>query len=248
MHEASDKIIYKGYIFEAMKVNDSIEEYARTVIRRLHDKNYSEYEGHIEPSKTPHKPNSEFNNKLYKIKTIMSTNSPNISAEYRTRHAKSDKNDIVERVITIYFNKDVLENSTDNDYYFIIYSQLIHELLHAIDPKSIDAKIMNSLPKYQDGSKDIADYMEQPQEREVLISSAAHRIIQTVIRTVIAAEKEKGRETPQRTRYFMENFIKTGEIMKYANGFINNEKNMKEFLKLCYYYIGQEMKNIYGKQ
>lgn len=237
MPKNTQKIMYNGYIFEAMKVNDSIEEYAKKVINKIQNKDYSVYEGYIKPSDTPSKPLSKFNNKIYKIKTMMDTDSPSTWAEYRTRYPKNNDDNIIERVISLYFNKNRVDIGT-------IYFQLIHELLHAIDPKSIDSRIMKSLPKYVDGVDDIAGYMQQPQEREVLISSAAHRLIRSLTSSIIDNAKAMGIATTKDVAEYLKVYLRSGEILKYANGFIKDEKNIKEFLRLCHFYVEKELENI----
>lgn len=243
MHEASDKIIYKGYIFEAMKVNDSIEKYARDVMLKIRDRDYSVYEGIIEPSRITNKTDTRFNNKEYKIKTIISSDSNDVRAEYRTRYSNDRKN-IIERVIFLYFNKHDLENTKDNSYYSIIYSQLLHELLHAIDPKSIDAEIMDKLPKYVEGLDSLDAYLQQPHEREVLISTAAYRLSKSLVSTVIQNGRTMGVTDLKDIEDYLRYYLATGQMSERANGFFKDEKNMKEFLKLCYYYIKREMEKL----
>ena len=248
MHKNTQKIIYNGYIFEAVKVNKTIDEYAKNILSRILNKDFRTYVGTIETNKTENKTDDRFNNKTYEIKTLF-LDSPRLGAEYRTTYKdyRGERKQINERLIELHIDVEYISNKRDSNYLYKVYASMIHELLHAIDPKSIDTEIINKLPKYIYGNEDIEAYQEQPQERQVILSSRAHTVIRNLISSHTASNRTASGVDYKKIYNIIKDLIVSGEILQRMK-IVENDKNVKEFLKLCYYYLEQELGQYNGKR
>ena len=217
--------MYRGAVYEAVKVNGSIGKYANNVYSLLKQKKVGNpvYSGFVQDGK---------NNSLEIETNIIYSNAYKISG-YRTEFADEKLDKIVNRVITLYVNYN--EHSEENDVYYSYYRDLIHELLHAIDPKSYKENLVNhpkiGIHAYKESSKGEFEYRNQILERQIQLSDRAHRIISESIQKFGYDNTKKA--------------IQNGGILRSLTNTLRNGKNDKEFLKLCYYYylqnIGKEL-------
>ena len=103
--------------------------------------------------------------------------------------------------------------------------KLLHEMLHAIDPKRYDSDISNKL-KSTEISVFSAGYRNQPLELDQFLSSKAKIVIDRFVKEKLTKDQMKKEIQTNFQKYFSE-----------LHEELQIEKNRKLFSKLLYYYI-----------
>lgn len=198
------KILYKNYIYKAVKVNDSLEKYADELIKRINENNFADFISTVVDNR---------GNEL-KIETFFTDAVDNPSYKSISEN---------EKYVALPFNINL---ST-------IRREIIHELLHSIDPKTYDKNLEHKewglggyiKPNFgEQGRGNLKDHYNQLIEKDVHLSEMAH--------TAIQGRLDWGKEKLKRE-------IRTGRILEVLNSKpeLKTTENIKTFLKLCYYYV-----------
>ena len=214
------QIIYNGSLYEALEANQTLRDYAVNAIKALKKWNHENpmYVGNIKDD----------HDHTFEIETYVELNSAE-NTNYKTYFDNEKDMNINARAIEIHI-PDI-----DNIDYLQVYYDIIHETLHAIDPKSYDKKLVKN-PKIgpinyvkPDGNRNKSEYLNQPLERQVQLSSYADIAINETLRS-------QGKE-------YTKNLINSGKILERLPEELRSEKNDREFLRLVHHYYEELLKN-----
>ena len=207
------KIIYQGYIYEAVKVNDSFEKYIDELIERLKKGNFEDFTSNVLDNRGNELP----------ITTSLSNRNNSL---YYTLFNEPEHITIKSRKIEIPSGGISLRELRDD---------MLHELLHAIDPKTYVGAISEKKwggggyikPKTDDNGRytNLKEYRNQLMERDVHLSQIAYSIVKLRL-------EHNGYDRTKKD-------ISSGKILESLAGSpeLRNEENDKIFLKLCYTYL-----------
>lgn len=209
------RIIYQGSIYEAVKVNDSIEKYAKDVYELLkkHVEGDPAYVGEVKDNA----------GNVLEVMTVIS-NEQYSNSSYQTMFVDETLSEVYSRIIRL--RVDYSEHPESDDHYYEYYRDMIHELLHSIDPKQYVKKLVGhpsiGLRSYVPAKEGFKKYRNQVLERQIQLSDRSHRAVHEIY-------DEYGPSVVKQQ-------ITDGSILHMLTDDLRSPTNDKEFLKLCYYY------------
>lgn len=201
------KIIYNGYIYESLLINDSMLKYVNNLINKIQNKDYSDFNGNI---KTSHGE--------YTVTTKIIQTDDNIGPQYWP-DLDFYSGELLGRIIKVPINPNDLDIVR-------LKEDLYHEMLHSVDPKvnklDIMEKPFGAFNYIQPSENNYGEYKNQPIEREVYLTTLAKKAVEGRLKNkgIIATKSD----------------IISGRIIEALvdSKLITNKK---EFLKLCYNYF-----------
>lgn len=234
------KIVHKNYIYEAIKVNQSIVEYANNLIATIRSMDLS----HVEYGKTiftgtiQYKKNTQMKPKNsvgyeFEVFAYFDENIFLPTMYQIFRDDRDESNIIKDRKFKIPFVPGIAKDKLGFPMWLdLLRESAYHELLHAIDPKVEDDILYykhkwSLFRKYVDSSKNLAQYRNQILEKGVTLSALAKQIVDShsidFLKTNIKIPK------------FIEDMLP--EYMDSLN-------NRKEFSKLLSHYLNEKINNV----